>query len=329
MTNLGANTAALLLFIAAPVMASSLGISLDAAPSGQGKFAAEEIRREEVAQGMTLGEDGVGTRVVLTVDKDSKGTEQSYIIRVQNEGGRRIITVKGADAVGAMYGGLDIAEAIRTGTFDSLKDADQKPHVAKRGIKFNIPLDLHTPSYSNCSDAGQANIPEVWERDFWMDFLNSMARNRYNVLSLWSLHPFPSLVKVPEFASLDALREPSKEDVELRKTIFDCEALAWLGRYYAAKIRGACALALFDTNSSQMEHEAATRHLGDALAHWKQYAAIRDTHYVPALSNRVGHVNVTTLIGTVAADIDIARNWKPGTLKDDGNRGDSEKGFRN
>ena len=30
----------------------------------------------------------------------------------------------------------------------------------------------------------------------------------------------------------------------------------------------------------------------------------------------------------VAADIDIARNWKPGTLKDDGKRAGSEKGFR-
>jgi hypothetical protein len=30
----------------------------------------------------------------------------------------------------------------------------------------------------------------------------------------------------------------------------------------------------------------------------------------------------------VAADLDLARNWKPGTLKDDGRRSGSEKGFR-
>ena len=57
--------------------------------------------------------------------------------------------------------------------------------------------------------------------------------------------------------------------------------------------------------------------------------AIRDAHYVPALYNRVGHVNVTALTEQVAADLDIARNWKPGTLKDDGKRGGTEKGFRN
>jgi hypothetical protein len=42
----------------------------------------------------------------------------------------------------------------------------------------------------------------------------------------------------------------------------------------------------------------------------------------------VGHVDVTALTGKVAADLDIARNWKPGTLKDDGTRAGSEKGFR-
>jgi hypothetical protein len=39
----------------------------------------------------------------------------------------------------------------------------------------------------------------MWSLDFWRDFLDSLARHRYNVLSLWSLHPFPSIVKVPEY----------------------------------------------------------------------------------------------------------------------------------
>jgi hypothetical protein len=31
----------------------------------------------------------------------------------------------------------------------------------------------------------------------------------------------------------------------------------------------------------------------------------------------------------VAVDLDIARNWKPGTLKNDGQRAGTERGFRN
>jgi hypothetical protein len=108
-----------------------------------------------------------------------------------------------------MYGGLDLAEAIRLGSIGQVADSDHTPYVERRGIKFNAPLDVRTPSYSDNSDAAQANIPEMWSFDFWQRFIDSMARHRFNVLSLWNLHPFPSLVKVPEFPDValdDVLR---------------------------------------------------------------------------------------------------------------------------
>jgi hypothetical protein len=130
------------------------------------------------------------------------------------------------------------------------------------------------------------------------------------------------------FTSLAPLRPAAREDAELRKTIADCEALAWLGRSYASKIRGAAALALFDLNGDKLEHDAALQHLADALAHWKRYAAVRDSHYLPALYNRVGYVDVTALTQKVAADLEIARAWKPGSLQDGGQRSGTERGFR-
>jgi hypothetical protein len=726
---------AVLLLAPLAALAGNFELVYDPATGGPGRFAIDEIQREAAVIGMTMGNDATATRIVLTVGKDGKAPAQSYSIRAQNESGRRVITVRGADAAGTMYGGLHIAEAIRTGTLDSLENSAHTPHIARRGIKFNIPLDLRTPSYTDCSDAAQANIPVMWEREFWIRFLDAMARHRYNVLSLWSLHPFPSLVKVPEFpevalndvwrtrarlddtfsfagndmvrpemlanhevvkrisidekiafwrwvmqraadrgirvyvftwnvftwgaagkhgitndlgnditkkyfrasvcemvktypllagmgitagegmphnmdsktkeawlwdtygegvcdalqddpkrefgmihrlhwtvqrdildafkgypglfefsfkysvahmysitkppfiqpmlenlargrktwltvrnddiytfrfgdpaytreyilnmppadkmagfymgpdgyvwgrdflernpgtgphplvmdkqwysfmlwgrlayepslpdshfeqalaarhpkassqhlfralqtasqvmplitrffwgdidlkwypeaclshprskgyytvrhfmegitmpgaevlcirdwcarlasrmpmkqitpleiadaldgsaagtfASLDTLRVAAKEDSELRKNVTDCEALAWLGRYYASKIRGACALALFDANGDKFEQAAALRHLANALQHWKRYAAIRDAHYVPALYNRVGNVDVTALTEKAAGDLDIAQSWQPGTLKKGGRRYGSEKGFR-
>jgi hypothetical protein len=690
-------------------------------------FAAAEIERAAA-----LAPAGAPLRVSVEIAPVANRDPQAY--RIERSAPDRLRVV-GQAHQGAMYGGLDIAEAIRTGTVDSLKNSDHSPHIAQRGIKFNIPLDLRTPSYTDSADAAQANIPEVWERSFWTDYLDAMARNRYNVLSLWSLHLFPSMVKVPEFpevalndvwrtraklddtfhfhgtdmvrpamladhevvkritidekivfwrwvmqqaadrgirvyiftwnvftfgaagkhgitddlnnpitkkyfrasmremvktypllagvgitagenmpkemeskakeawlwdtygegvrdalkdhpkrdfplihrfhwtaqsdildafkdypgsvdfsfkysvahmysitkpnfiqplieniapgrktwltvrnddiytfrfgdpayardyianippadkiagfymgpdgytwgrdflernpspgprplvmekqwysfmlwgrlaydpslsdahferalaarhpsapshalfralqgaaqvmplttrffwgdidlkwfpeaclshprnkgfytvrhfmegitmpgsdvlpirdwrirllsrkpmlettpleiaaaldgaaadtfAALDALRAAAKQDAELQKNVNDCEALAWLGRYYAAKTRGACALALFDVNGDKSEHAASLRHLGDALAHWKKYAAVRDAHYVPALYNRLGYINITALTEKVAADVEIARSWKPGTLKDDGRRSGSEKGFR-
>jgi hypothetical protein len=135
----------------------------------------------------------------LGVSPLRSGREQSYGIRRPMHSGKDIIVVLAADAAGAMYGGLDVAEAMRLGMLADLKDSDHSPRIERRGIKFNIPLDARTPSYSDNSDAAQANIPEMWSFDFWRSFLDEMARHRYNVLSLWNLHPFPSLVKVPEY----------------------------------------------------------------------------------------------------------------------------------
>jgi hypothetical protein len=109
----------------------------------------------------------------------------------------------GRDAAGAMYGALELAEAVRlSGTLDGVTDRQVSPHLARRGIKFNIPLDARTPSYSDDSTSAQANIAEMWSVDFWSRFLDEMARHRYNVLTLWSLSPFPSLVKVPEYPNV-------------------------------------------------------------------------------------------------------------------------------
>ena len=165
---------------------------------------------------------------------------QAYAIRVQRDAGRLTVAVLGADAAGAMYGGLDVGEALRLGAFDTLTNSDHSPFIARRGLKFNIPLDLRTPSYSDNSDAAQQNIPEMWSLDFWRDFLDEMARNRFNVLTLWNLHPFPSLVKVPGFPDValadvwrtrkkmdetyslsgsDMLRPALLQDVEVVKTL--------------------------------------------------------------------------------------------------------------
>ena len=65
-----------------------------------------------------------------------------------------------------------------------------------------------------------------------------------------------------------------------------------------------------------------------ALGHWKRYAAIRDANYVPALYNRVGHVDVTALTSKVADDIDIARGWQPGSVKREAPKPDTERGFK-
>lgn len=112
------------------------------------------------------------------------------------------ITVKGHDAAGLLYGALELAEQIEINGLEGVEATLQNPYMEKRGTKLNIPLDARTPSYTDASDVAQHNIPVMWEFDFWKDYIDNLARHRYNFISLWSLHPFPSLVKVPGYEDI-------------------------------------------------------------------------------------------------------------------------------
>jgi hypothetical protein len=127
---------------------------------------------------------------------------QCYSIRVKNTYNQKVIYILAGNKTGAMYGGLDIAEAFRLGTINTLPESDNKPYLERRGLKFNLPLDLRIPSYADLGDANQQNIPVFWELDYWQLQFDEMARNRYNVISLWSENPFPALVKIPEFPGI-------------------------------------------------------------------------------------------------------------------------------
>ena len=40
----------------------------------------------------------------------------------------------------------------------------------------------------------------MWDFEgFWKPYLDDLARYRYNVLSLWTCHPYPHMVKTPGF----------------------------------------------------------------------------------------------------------------------------------
>ena len=163
--------------------------------------------------------DAQGRRLAaaLGIAAPAAGGAQSYEIRRATSNGRTFLAVFGADPSGAMYGGLDLAEALKLRTLDTVAGGPHKPHIANRGIKFNLPLDVRTPTYSDNSDAAQQNIPEMWSFDFWREFLDDLARHRYNVLSLWNLHPFPSMVKVPEFPDV-ALSDVQRTRARLDET---------------------------------------------------------------------------------------------------------------
>ncbi len=160
------------------------------------EFAVQEFQKACNASGIEFFTTTVKDAIVIKFAYDKSLGKEAYKIEQKN----KTILVTGGDANGLMYAGLELTENLQAGK-DLLKTGTLtgEPYMPYRGIKFNIPLDARTPSYDDTGDAAQKNIETMWEFDFWKNFLDNMARYRYNLLTLWSLHPYPSMVKVPGY----------------------------------------------------------------------------------------------------------------------------------
>ncbi|EDY85192.1 hypothetical protein VDG1235_4827 [Verrucomicrobiia bacterium DG1235] len=156
----------------------------------QAAFAAEEI---EKALQSREDSDTNGEIILQLIEGDL--APEAFQITTDGS----TISISASDPAGLMYGGLEVAELIRIGGLDAIADDTQTPYMQMRGVKFNIPLDVRTPSYSDMSDSAQLNLPHMWDFSFWQEYIDTLARYRYNYVSLWNLHPFPSLVKVPDY----------------------------------------------------------------------------------------------------------------------------------
>jgi hypothetical protein len=192
----------------------------------QVQFAADQISAALKKAGYDLlsAEDGktAGEYTMLLLSISDKSSLEKYGFSIpsdlQKEGfslqvNEKVIAVIGFDAAGILYGGLELAEQIALFGPGSVKATKQNPYMALRGTKFNIPLDVRTPSYTDPCDAAQKNIPEMWNFDFWKEYIDNLALYRYNYISLWSLHPFPSMVKVSGYEDV-ALDDVQRSTVE-------------------------------------------------------------------------------------------------------------------
>jgi len=162
-------------------------------------FAIGDIKKALQEAGYELVERNEDLRIVFSQFEAGMGPQA---FRIQKEGNRAIRIVCG-DSLGAMYGGLELAEMITLGGgLHAVKEKARKPYIFRRGLKFNIPFDGRAPSYDDTGTAARKNIPVMWEFDFWKEFLDALARNRYNVLTLWTTHPYPGLVKLKKYPDI-------------------------------------------------------------------------------------------------------------------------------
>ncbi len=188
-------TVCLALLSACPALTAATAIKFSGeVKSARASFAVSELNKTWA----TLPEEKTALAVTFTENKTLGA--QAYHIAVNAPGQ---FTVSGGDSLGLMYGGLRLAEMIRLEKgVARLRAESGSPYLPYRGLKMNIPLDARTPSYDDSGDSPLWNIATIWDFSFWQAQLDEMARHRYNSISLWNPHPFPSLIKLKDFPDI-------------------------------------------------------------------------------------------------------------------------------
>ncbi|MDR3121003.1 MAG: hypothetical protein LBU58_06680 [Clostridiales bacterium] len=168
------------------------GLSADGSPVGS-STGSPSTGAVSAGEGSSTG--GISC-FVISLQKDGLlpglGTlaRESFVIR--RTGGA--VHIVGADDTGAMYGALDAAESVLLDGPDAVKDKHELPFLAKRGVKFNLPYQPYGPG-----EVFDKNKELCMTIDFWRDYIDFLAKNRYNCLSLWSMNPFEMMFRIEKY----------------------------------------------------------------------------------------------------------------------------------
>ena len=98
---------------------------------------------------------------------------------------------------------------------------------------------------------------------------------------------------------------PLSAEAELQETVGDIRAMAALGRYYAAKIRGAVELARYEKTQDAAAHARARTALQASAEHWREYARLWSAQNVGNVFTRLGPTLVDMTAIQAAVDKDI------------------------
>jgi hypothetical protein len=147
-------------------------------------------------------------------------------------------------------GALELAERIRSvGTASDVPACVMNPRFPFRALKFNLPWSSYRKN--ECFELQKETVRDI---TFWEKFFDMMAGNRYNVLTLWNLHPFPYMFRTARFPEATAFTD--SELAEWKQY--------WTALFRLAKDRG---IETYLINWNIIVSEAFTQHYDDNAVH--------------------------------------------------------------
>ncbi|MBN2862607.1 MAG: hypothetical protein JXN62_05560, partial [Bacteroidales bacterium] len=158
----------------------------------QASYASARIKEAMSGDEYSIQENQTDNSILIRIVVDTVSLLHEAF-SITREG--RNITITGGDERGMIYGCLSIAEEIRNGVkLGKIKPKSEKPHYPFRAIKHNTPWYSYRPS-----SAIDQHYETVRDLDYWRAFLDMMAENRFNSLSIFNLHPFVYMIMPENF----------------------------------------------------------------------------------------------------------------------------------
>jgi len=185
----------LLWVVTAAAIAERQIVPHDTAPVGFGlrKLEAAFAERGIKSQPL-LGDAATLPGLLLRTNAVGLGRE-GFRFAWLTRGATRQLEISAEAVPGLMYGLLELAEQIRLGVpWEEIPATEVRARFEFRAIKFNLPWAAY-----RTSAAIEQHQQTCKDLKFWEAFLDMMAENRFNALTLWSLHPFHYLTVPKSF----------------------------------------------------------------------------------------------------------------------------------
>lgn len=170
---------------------------------GPARFGAEKIKEALISRDFHPVESSASARISIAIKTTGEGPMEGYRIHRDQNDGRIHLLVEGNDDRGTLYGALEVAEDLENGLAPTeIRERTGSARFPFRAIKFNLPWFSYRAGEALALHDRTCRDPAFWEA-----FLDMMARNRFNTLSLWSLHPFPLMIRNAQFPEACPLSE--------------------------------------------------------------------------------------------------------------------------
>lgn len=117
---------------------------------------------------------------------------EDYALEASPNGGWTLTAVGGDSSL--MYGLMDMGDTLCKEGLAGLKPVRFHPTIEHRGVKFNLPFEPYDEG-----DPTANNHSTCLSFDFWRRYIDMLAMNRYNFLSLWSEHPFHMMFRLDKY----------------------------------------------------------------------------------------------------------------------------------